>query len=164
MAEQCVIMDLRNPKPAIEYEGVKGAEAPGWIREKVVAYLSGKGYLHPETGEHVGMANNHLAFPHVFRAVLSAGASLPHELRVAAAEAIAKYQQGQGLDEHHLLPGPTDLVAGKYVATQVYTTATTGGLVTRPPLETLEQMQARYAVLGTRQAEEQERLEYLLKE
>ncbi len=166
MADRCVLVDMRNPKPAFEYEQVLGPHTPEKVKAKVKAYGSGKGYFLP-SGEHVNMINNSLGFPHIFRGALSKGAAITpveggvrnFDVLIAAAKALAQYQRDQGLDEHHLLPEPLDLDAGLAVATAVYNT----GISVRPPLEELGSMQARYPIIKARLAEQEAVLDYFLR-
>jgi malate dehydrogenase (oxaloacetate-decarboxylating) len=95
MAPRAIFIAGENPIPRIWPEDLYGAGV------EIVA-----------TGrtDFPNQCNNSLIFPAVFRGVFDVrAAKITVEMTVAAAEAIAKYQERKGLDEKHILPSMDEI-------------------------------------------------------
>lgn len=102
MAEDPVVFALANPLPEIWPEDAKAGGA------RIVA--TGR-------SDFPNQVNNSLAFPSVFRGVLTVGSSaITNELCIEGAKSLARYAENKGLSENNILPTMDDYMAYVEVA------------------------------------------------
>lgn len=105
MAEQPIVFALANPDPEISYAAAK--------KTKIAVLGTGR-------SDYPNQINNVLAFPGVFRGALDASAThITEEMKLAAANAIAKLVSAKELDAEYILPKPFDKRVAPAVARAV---------------------------------------------
>ncbi len=115
MAKDPVIFALSNPYPEIKREAALAAGA--------AVYGSAR-------SDWPNQVNNLLAFPGIFRGLLDSGAtSVSRKMKIAAAMAIAKIAQEDGLSKDKIIPNPLDARVHLAVAAAVARTAEEEGLI-----------------------------------
>lgn len=105
MADQPIVFALANPDPEISYAAAK--------KTKIAVLGTGR-------SDYPNQINNVLAFPGVFRGALDASAThITEEMKLAAANAIAKLVSAKELDAEYILPKPFDKRVAPAVARAV---------------------------------------------
>lgn len=105
MAEQPIVFALANPDPEISCAAAK--------KTKIAVLGTGR-------SDYPNQINNVLAFPGVFRGALDASAThITEEMKLAAANAIAKLVSAKELDAEYILPKPFDKRVAPAVARAV---------------------------------------------
>jgi malate dehydrogenase (oxaloacetate-decarboxylating) len=105
MADSPIIFALANPNPEIAYEAA--------TKTKVAVFGTGR-------SDYPNQINNVLAFPGVFRGALECGATvITEEMKLAAAQAIARLVIQKELSATHIIPTPFDRRVAKAVARAV---------------------------------------------
>src|SRR3990167_642491 len=113
MAKDAIVFSLANPIPEILPEEAKAGGA------MIVA--TGR-------SDYPNQINNVLGFPGVFRGALDVRAkTINKEMMLAAAYAIAKIAEENGLDTENIVPKATDTEVGPRVAAAVATAAIKSG-------------------------------------
>ncbi|MFH1094998.1 MAG: malic enzyme-like NAD(P)-binding protein, partial [Candidatus Micrarchaeota archaeon] len=115
MAKDPIIFALSNPDPEIKREAALAAGA--------AVYGSAR-------SDWPNQVNNLLAFPGIFRGLLDAGAtSVSQKMKIAAALAIAKIAEEDGLSKDKVIPNPLDARVHRAVAAAIIRAAKEEGLV-----------------------------------
>ncbi len=105
MGEDPVVFALANPDPEISYEDAK--------QTKISVFGTGR-------SDYPNQINNVLAFPGIFRGALDIGATaITEEMKIAAANAIAKLVTSKELSRDYIIPRPFDKRVAKVVARAV---------------------------------------------
>ena len=105
MAAEPIVFALANPDPEIS-----AAEAK---KTKIAVFGTGR-------SDYPNQINNVLAFPGIFRGALDAGAAfISEEMKLAAAQAIAKLVSAKQLAPEYILPAPFDPRVARAVALAV---------------------------------------------
>ena len=132
MAKNPIVFAMANPIPEISQEEFMAGVAARAGEEEVSAsrpdaplgvYGSGR-------SDTPNQINNLLAFPGLFRGLLDSGAvRVSHGMKIAAAEAIARTAQEDGLEAERIVPDPLDSRVHKAVAKAVAAQAKKEGLI-----------------------------------
>jgi malate dehydrogenase (oxaloacetate-decarboxylating) len=105
MADAPIVFALANPDPEIAYAVAK--------KTKIAVLGTGR-------SDYPNQINNVLVFPGIFRGALDSGATaITEEMKIAAAEAIAKLVSAKELDAEYILPKPFDKRVAPAVARAV---------------------------------------------
>lgn len=118
MGKEPVIFAMANPVPEIF---------------PAEALESGAAVVATGRSDFPNQINNVLAFPGIFRALLDVeAADVSTGMKIAAAEAIAKLAQADGINIQYIIPKATDLRVGPEIAGAVAEEATRSGLARKP--------------------------------
>ena len=94
MNQDAIVFAMANPVPEVDYD----------LAKKAGVKVMGTG-----RSDYPNQINNLLAFPGIFKGALSVGAStINHEMKLAAAKAIAELVEESDLREDYVLPDPFD--------------------------------------------------------
>ena len=105
MSDAPIVFAMANPNPEISYETA--------METKIAVFGTGR-------SDYPNQINNLLAFPGIFRGALDAGAlEINEEMKLAAAQAIAKLVSKKDLSATHIIPTPFDPRVAKVVARAV---------------------------------------------
>ena len=105
MSDEPIVFAMANPNPEIAYEDA--------MKTKIAVFGTGR-------SDYPNQINNLLAFPGIFRGALDAGAlEINEEMKLAAAQAIAKLVSAKDLSRTHIIPKPFDPRVAKVVARAV---------------------------------------------
>lgn len=105
MSDEPIVFAMANPNPEIAYDVA--------IKTKIAVFGTGR-------SDYPNQINNLLAFPGIFRGALDAGAlEINEEMKLAAAQAIAKLVSAKDLSRTHIIPKPFDPRVAKVVARAV---------------------------------------------
>jgi malate dehydrogenase (oxaloacetate-decarboxylating) len=105
MADKPIVFAMANPDPEIAYDEAK--------KTKIAVLGTGR-------SDYPNQINNVLAFPGIFRGALDAGArEITEEMKLAAAQAIAKLVSKMELKATYIIPKPFDPRVARVVAAAV---------------------------------------------
>lgn len=109
-----IVFSMANPVPEITPDEAK---------------KGGAGIVATGRSDYPNQINNVLGFPGVFRGALDVRARrINREMILAAAEALAKIAEENGLNEENIVPKPTDPEVGPVVAAAVAAAAVRSGV------------------------------------